>query len=241
MTIRSLLSFFPFVARSNAVETEWAVENMIENNLKISGDIEVLSTYYGGLHGDQRGAYIDAEASKSVKEGDLLLLILTSSGGYAPTIPPEFTPILTTELKKRRSNLTLSLAYTKYTKGSAAITRIFRESDNMFASLITLRGAEVVVDAKGFIDPAGGLRGYAFTPRVKTAEEGCLVTAFLYREPHKALIEGQYQLVSFINKTEGLAIGISETHGGCSKRIKARGKREIKGTGEDLAVAIALY
>jgi len=238
--IKSLLSFFPFITRSSAVETEWAVEDLIENNLKISEDIEVVSTYYGGLHGEQRGAYLDAEASKRVKEGDLLLLVLTSSGGYQ-TIPPEFTPILTTELKKRRNNLTVSLAYTKYTKGSSAITRLFRESDNMFASLITLRGAEVVIDAKGFIDPAGGLRGYAFTPRVKTAEEGCLVTAFFYREPHKALIDDQYQLISFVNKTEGLAIGISETYGGCSKRIKARGRKEIKGTGEDLALAVALY
>ena len=238
--IKSLLSFFPFITRSSAVETEWAVEDLIENNLKISEDIEVVSTYYGGLHGEQRGAYLDAEASKRVKEGDLLLLVLTSSGGHQ-TIPPEFTPILTTELKKRRNNLTVSLAYTKYTRGSAAITRIFRESDNMFASLITLRGAEVVIDAKGFIDPAGGLRGYAFTPRVKTAEEGCLVTAFFYREPHKALIDDQYQLISFVNKTEGLAIGISETYGGCSKRIKARGRKEIKGTGEDLALAVALY
>ena len=238
--IRSLLSFLPFISRANALETEWAVEDLIENNYRVSDEIEVISTYYGGLHGNQRGAYLDVEASRHVKPGDFLLLILTASGGYQ-TVPPDYTPLLTTELKKRRRNLTIDIAYKKYEEKTSPNTRIFRESDNTFASLVTLRGADIIVDAKGFVDPAGGLRGYAFTPRVQTAEHGCLVTAFFYAEPHKAKIEDQYQLLSFTNKHEGLAIGISQTSGGLSKRVKANGREEIKGTGEDLSVAVSLF
>lgn len=217
----------------------WSVEDKIENNLKVGPEIEVLSTFYGGCHGNQRAPYIDAEASHDVRPGDMLVLILSSCNGQL-AVPSGFKHAHTTEIKKRRRSLTVTVATKIFEPGDSPIRRIYRDAD-CFVTMLTLRGPDLVVQAKGFSDTAGGFRGLAFTPRVRTAEGGCLISVFLYGDPLEVDIQGQHQLLKLSNGCEGLAIGVSKTEGGTSRRIKALSNHTVKGNGEDIAVAIAVY
>lgn len=234
--IRALFNIMGFTAPK--VETQiWANESFEELNYKLNDNIEVLSKYVGALGEDYRGTYLDAEISRFSMDEDLVLLSIAYSKGHAD-VPRGFSEVIRVEHKCHPNILVCSK---KHKDGDPHYFRVFKTCENFFVTALTLRGADVVIDAAGRIDTECGDMGDACTPRVKTAQEGCLVSMFAYGDPHRVRIKDQINLVSLANDGKGFALGISPTHGGTSKRIRASSEESHKGNGNDIALAISFY
>jgi hypothetical protein len=234
--IRTLFNIMGFASPKIEVQ-EWSREDFEEVNYRLNDNIEILSKYLGALGNNHRATYLDIETSRSICDGDMVVIGIAYSHGVAK-VPKGFKELIHCEHKHHPN---LLICYKQYKVGDPKVFRIFKHSENVFISALTLRGADIVVDAAGSIDTACGDQGLAFTPRVKTAQDGCLISMFAYGDPHKVLIKNQINLGSLANDGKGFALGVSPTDGGMSKRIKAISDETHKGNGNDIAVAISFY
>jgi hypothetical protein len=214
-------------------------ETFNEINHQVNSRVEVLSSYYGAIHKKQPEAWLEAQTSDDVMEGDMLLLFIATSGGVHHILPDGFKPI--DGAVKGKGDLTLQAAYKIWHPGDELNYMIYKESRNFFVSLITLRGPKFVVDSKARINTANGCKGEGVTSRINTDENGVLVTAFAYDDPHSVTIAKQETIVSIKNGDDGMAVGVSPTDGGMSRRIRAVGDSCQRGGGDDIAMAISLY
>lgn len=215
----------------------WAEEHSQEISLKLNENIEVLSAYVGTIGKDQRGTYLDAEASRRVVDGDMIVMAIAYHKGEVRRLPKGFQVLF----KTTEGKLDVLLLYKRFEAGDQEIYRVYKHCECFFVSCMTIRGADIIVDAAGAIDTACGDHGLAYTPRVKTAEDGCLLSMFAYGDPLKVRIKNQVNLFADVNDSLGFALGVSPTDGGMSKRIKAISEESYKGNGLDIAVAVSIY
>jgi hypothetical protein len=213
-------------------------ESVSETNYKVNDDIEVLSTYHGAIHKKEKERYLLAQTSQDVMEGDLIILFIASSGGVHKTLPEGFR--LAHETVKDKGDLAVKVAYKVWHYTDPVEFVIPKETRNFFVTMLTIRGAKNILDTNGKINTARGKSGEAYSPRVDT-DIGALITAFVYDDPHVVEIKKQKTLVSFKNGDDGMAVGISETDGGLSKRIHACANSTQRGGGDDIAVAISIH
>jgi hypothetical protein len=207
--------------------------------MKLENDIEVVSSYYGNLSKKDPLQSLEAQVSSDVMEGDMLILFISTSGGEHKSLPKGFEKIANTS--KKRGKLALLSAYKIWHPNDPLIFDIPKESKNLSVSLLTIRGPLFVLDAKARIDTCSSLRGEAVSPRVETHESGALLTAFCYADPHAVTIRRQKTLVSLKSESDGIAVGISRSDGGLSKRIHACAQEIQKGSGDDIAMAVSIY
>lgn len=206
---------------------------------RVNQQIEVISVYKDALNRSQKETMLEAEAPEDIQDGDMLLMFIATSGGVHKRLPHGFSEIIPAE--KDKGDLALYAAYKIWENGDSRVFPVEKSARNLFVSMITLRGPKIVIDASANINTAGGSWGDAIAPRVQTANLGALVTAFAYDDPHAAKISNQETLVSMRNGDDGIAVGISSSKGGLSKRIRARGESSQKGGGDDIAMALAIY
>lgn len=233
--IRTLFNIMGFTSARVELQA-WADEEHTEKNQPLNENIELLSLYRGAIGTNHRGTYLDVETSRSIATGDMILLCLSYSKGEV-NIPKGFEVVMSAHHSKDPN---VVVCYKKY-NGESPIIRITKHSKNLIVSGLTLRGADIVVDSAGRIDTDDGDYGDAVTPRIKTADDGCLVSVFAYGDPLAVSIKDQINLVSLANDGKGFALGISTTDGSVSKRIRASSSKAFKGSGNDVAVAVSLY
>lgn len=214
-------------------------ETLNEVDLKINDNIKVLSSYYGALSKKDGSSYLEAQVSENIEDGDMLFLAITTSGGVHENLPEGFTPIISTV--KKKGDLTVRTAYKIWLEGDPLIYTVKKEARNFFLSLITIRGPKYVVDAKARINTADGCNGESIAPRVESQDGGALLTVFSYIDPHAVTIARQETLVSLKNGDDGIAVGISSTDGGLSRRIMAASDSCKRGGGDDIAAAISIF
>lgn len=234
--IRALSTLFNFFETPVELQT-WGTDRLTEHNLKLSENITLLSTYYGCIEENQRGLYLGALASRYTKPDDMSILI-TASQKPQNIEPPGFATILKAE---HRNDLAVTAMYKKHRKNDGTYYKIDRNNADLFVAYLTLRGPDIIVDTDGYLDSGCGYRGLAYTPRLKTALEGALISIFYYADPLKVKIKNQENLISEATGKQGFAVGISNALGGKSKRIKAISEESIKGSGDDIACAISIY
>jgi hypothetical protein len=230
---------FGSAALANPELTTFGAETHNEINYEVNSRIEVLSSYYGAISKSQHGQYLDAEASDNIQPGDMLIMIVATSGGDQDHIPPQFQKVI--NAIKDNGDLTLRVGYKIHKEGDDVFFRIPKKSRNFFVSLLTIRGATKIVAAKGMIDSASGSRGLSYAPKIRTAEQGAIISSFCYDDPFQADVVNQKTLVSLRNGDDGLAVGIGSTDGGLSRRIKAYDGQKQRGGGDDIAVAISIH
>ena len=214
-------------------------ETLNEIKYNVCDNVEVLSSYYGNLQKKDPMQALEAQVSSDVMEGDMLILFISSSGGEHKTLPNGFQKIANTS--KKGGKLALLSAYKIWHHNDPLIFDIPKESKNLSVSLLTIRGPLFVMDAKSRIDTCNSLRGEAISPRVETHENGALLTAFCYADPHAVTIRRQKTLVSLKSQDDGIAVGISKSDGGLSKRIHACAQEILAGSGDDIAMAVSIY
>lgn len=237
--IKSLFSALGLFAPPPVELQAWSEECILEDNVRLNSNIDLLSTYMGSIGKDQRGTFLDVETSQDVQPGDMIVLAIAYSGAEEIKLPKGFN----LEMEVHHDyDLSLVVCSRKHEVKDSPFFRVHRcECETIMVSAITLRGPDIVVDVAGMIDTAGGSRGLAFTPRVRTAQDGCLLSFFCYGDPLKVSVKDQLTLTSRKTQDRGLAVGISRTEGGTSRRVKAISEQIHKGNGNDIAVALSLY
>lgn len=238
--IGSLFNVFGIFSSPVVELQDWSEEYLVEDNLDLHGNCSLLSTYMGSISRNQRGTFLDVEISRSVQPGDMKILALAVSGSKTSELP--IPKDYNVELEVHHDyDLSLVVCSKVHDAKDSPILRIPKRCETLIASAITLRGPDIVVDSAGMIDSAGGHRGLAFTPRIRTAEDGCLLSFFCYGDPLAVKVKDQITLTSRKTDDKGFAVGLGRTEGGTSKRIKALSEQIHKGNGNDIAVALSLY
>jgi hypothetical protein len=237
--IKSLAASLGMVGVSTFIPYNLYGETFEEINHKVNDRIEVLSSYYGAIHKKQSEAWLEPQTSIDVMEGDMLLLFIATSGGVHHILPDGFKPI--DGAVKGKGDLTLQAAYKIWHPGDDLTFRIYKEARNFFVTALTLRGPKFIVDSKARINTASGCKGEGITSRVNSDDSGALVTVWSFDDPHSVTIANQETLVSMKNGDDGMAVGISPTEGGMTRRIRAVGDSCQRGGGDDIAMAISIY
>ena len=106
--------------------------------------------------------------------------------------------------------------------------------------MLTLRGADLVVDSAALMNKDNGDRGTTHTPRVKTAEDGAIVSIFLWDDPVKANLQGHKLLATMENDGKGFAVGIGKALGGICHRVKAISDSPVS-NGHDISAVVSLF
>jgi hypothetical protein len=120
------------------------------------------------------------------------------------------------------------------------------DGKNTFVSIVALRGIDgrkPIVDADADEDTADGREGDAKAPSVRAEKGGVVLACFIYDDPHVATVEedGFDMLLSDSPGGDGMAIAIAPTDSnGRTDIIKARGRNEERGGGDDIAMTISL-
>lgn len=232
--IRSLASSLFGTARTNSkYYNSYPAETLNMMNLEVSDKVVVTSSFYGA--GDESDGDIWARTSTNILDGDTLLLFV--SGSKPTQMPYGFKKILSAEDKKQTLNMQVGY---KIWNSSDPMAFGVKLRDETFVSLVTIRGTRFIVDAKGKICNSCGTGNEISTPRAYTAKKGAIISAFAYDEPHDVSIQDQNTLASIEQGSRGLAVGISPTNGGLSKRLKAISRSKCGG-GDDIAFCIALH
>jgi hypothetical protein len=231
--IRTLASSFFGLRNPSKYYNPYPVETLNMIDLHVSDKVVVTSSFYAA--GDETDGEIWARTSTNILDGDTLLLFI--SGSERAELPYGFKKVLSAEDKKETLNMQVGY---KVWNASDPMAFNIRLQDETFVSLITLRGTRFIVDAKGKVCNSCGCGNEISTPRAYTAKQGAVISAFAYDEPHDISIQDQNTLASIEHGNRGLAIGISPTNGGLSKRLKAISKSKCGG-GDDIAFCIALH
>ena len=232
--IRSLASsLFGGARPSSKYYNSYPAETLNMINLKVSDKIVVASSFSAA--GDESDRDIWARTSTDVMDGDTLFLF--TSGSKPTQLPYGFKKVLAAE--DRKQNLSLQVGY-KVWDCSDPMSFNIRMEGETFVNLVTIRGTRFIVDAKGKICNSCSAGNEISTPRAYTANHGAILSAFAYDEPNDISIQDQNTLAAIGQGNRGLAVGISPTNGGLSKRLKAISKSKCGG-GDDIAFCIALH
>lgn len=239
--IKTLLNFTTglFSEVPVVVVDKWAEERFVEENLTITQDVELKSNYYGTISTEQYRTWLDAQSSHHILPGDMELIIIGYAGGKHTKLPDGFHCVL--DATHHKEKMGVLIGYRVRALHRETTYRIVRETKSLFVNLLNLRGPDLVLGSAGRYDTAEGDRGLAYTPRVRTAEGGVVVSAYLYGDPLIVDVEGQKTLTAMKNRGKGFATGIGAAPGGMSDRIKAISDEAVKGNGHDIALALSLF
>jgi len=215
-------------------------QNIDEMNFKVNEKIKIISSSLSVLSKNHFDSWIDLQPSIRVKEDDMMILTIASSISSEISIPKGFKKIINVTTD---DGLSVVIVCKKYNKNDKGFYRIYRNSETLFANIMTVRGMNIVVDARGYKNSSSGTRGLAFTPRVETVDLGAIFSVFFYDDPHKINIFGQKNIVAENFGSYGIAIGVSDSFDGTSDRIKAVGDKIIssKYSGDDISIAFSVY
>jgi hypothetical protein len=211
-------------------------EALSELNHRVNENIEIVSSYQATIHEQQVGNHMTAEVSSTVQPGDMLLLMVASSKGIITSEPEGFQTILPAIDKTRDFSLRLSSMI--WQDGHEYFYEIPREAENCLVTMLTIRGAHYA-KARARID-SSMCGGKAIAPRVRTLDGGATLSAFFYSSANPITIEKHPTLLSLNNGFDGLAIGVEESHGGWSRRIKADVPKASCNI-DDIALAVSLF
>ena len=218
---------------------KWAEERFIEENLKITEDVELKSNYYGTISTEQSRPWLEAQSSHHILPGDMELIVIGYAGGKHTKLPEGFHCVL--DARHHKEKMGVLVGYRVRALSRDTTYKIHRETKSLFVNLLNFRGPDLVLGSAARYDTAEGDRGLAYTPRVRTAEGGVVLSAYLYSDPLVVDVEGQKTLTAMKNRGKGFATGISAAPGGMSDRIKAISDEAVKGNGHDIALALSLF
>ena len=200
--------------------------------IKVNDEISVINVFNQSI--DVSKESLIAKTAW-VKEQDMLVLVIATSGGVNRDVPKDFDEII--DIKKSKE-LSLSISVKLWNVGDPTEYKIKRESSVLHVSLLTLRGPILIVDAFADMNTAKGIRGLAYAPRVQGIRGGAVVSAFAYSEPHKVRVRQNKTLASL----KGMAVGIgNQRFDYKTKKVMAYSKRSIRGKGYDLTLALSIY
>ena len=238
--IKSLMTnLFHFGSHSSIELQSRPRESIEEKNIVLNDNISLLSVYNGALSDSYRGDFLDVEVSRDIIETDMVVIIVTTSGCYLPNFRGFKKAIF---VDHDNSSMSTSIFYKKYDRQDQTIYRVKKETDDLLITALTLRGPDMLIDAKAYIDTAQGTRGLAYAPRVKTANYGAVITCFSYADPIIVDIKNQFTVSAFTSDNLGQAVGISSSEDIKSERIKARSDLPyLKGKGDTLTCSLSLF
>ena len=193
--------------------------------------IKVKSSFYSTT--DDQSTTL--KTSEDIKNGDTLILFMASNSKNI--LPPGFKEIL--NASDYKNDLSLTCGYKVWNTGNPLEFTCTLESKS-FVNLITLEGTRFIVDAKGRINSSSSLTNEIVAPRAYTSHDGVMLTAYAYDEPKGICIRDQQVLTSVECCGRGLAVGISSTEGGLSKRVRALANDMTCGGGDDIAFCISI-
>lgn len=232
--IRSLASsLFGGFKTNSKYYNSYPAETLNIMDLHVNDKIVVTSSFYAS--GDESDGDIWARASTNIMDGDTLFLFI--SGSKPTQMPYGFKKVLAAD--DRKKTLSLQAGY-KIWDCSDPMAFQIRLKDETFVNLVTIRGTRFIIDAKGKTCNSCGSGNEISTPRALTSRGGAILSAFAYDEPNDISIQEQNTLAAIGQGNRGLAVGISPTNGGLSKRLKAISKSKCGG-GDDIAFCIALH
>ena len=137
----------------------------------------------------------------------------------------------------------------EYLYNSSQITRDDWKIDdgkNTFVSIVALRGIDgrkPIVDADADEDTDDGREGNAKAPGVRAEKGGAVLACFIFDDPHVATVKDDNfeMLLSTDPGGDGIAIAIAPAgSNGDTGSIRAQGRRDEKGGGDDIAMTISL-
>lgn len=198
----------------------------------VNDSIKVNSVYQGAIHKNQSDKFLDAKLSSSVKDGDMIVLIIATSGCIHKDIPNDFEIFY--EKTKGRGSLSLLLAVGFYADGEKTY-RIKKNADDMFVSLISIRGPTMVVDTSSRVGTVADDK-LAYTSSLESVRTGAVITSFFYKSIWPPDIPSQTVLTSLVNGWHGFAVGIAET----PKRFQSR-VRSTTGQGDYVSIAATVF
>lgn len=120
------------------------------------------------------------------------------------------------------------------------------DGKNTLVSIVALRGIDgrkPIVDADADEDTDDGREGNAKAPRVRAEKGGAVLACFIFDDPHVATVKDDDfdMLLSTDPGGDGMALAIASTDSnGDTGSIKAQGRREEKGGGDDIAMTISV-
>lgn len=200
--------------------------------LAINKNITVKSSYYAtGDYGDT----LAARVAPNILDGDTLIMFFSSNTDHS--LPHQFKTILgTTDTSK---TMHLRCGY-KIWHQSDKLRFPMKLHDEAFICLITISGSRYIFDSRGRVNRGCSVGSEICTPRVDTHKDGCIISCFSYDDPNPMAIKDQRTLASMECCGRGLAVGISPTSGGLSKRMKCVSE-SMCGGGDDIAFCLSLY
>mmetsp|Transcript_19333 Transcript_19333/g.55669 ORF Transcript_19333/g.55669 Transcript_19333/m.55669 type:complete len:688 (+) Transcript_19333:571-2634(+) len=120
------------------------------------------------------------------------------------------------------------------------------DGKNTFVSIVALRGIDgrkPIVDADADEDTADGKEGDAKAPSVRAEKGGIVLACYIFDDPHVARVKDNdfEMLLSSDPGGDGMAIAVAPTKSdGNTGTIRAEGRREEKGGGDDIAMTLSL-
>lgn len=120
------------------------------------------------------------------------------------------------------------------------------DGKNTFVSIVAVRGIDgrkPIVDADADEDTDDGREGDAKAPSVRAEKGGAVLACFIFDDPHVARVKDDdfEMLLSTDTGGDGMALAIAPTDSnGDTGSIRAQGRREEKGGGDDIAMTISI-
>ena len=227
--------------------------------LRVNKDVRVVGLTFESAKDSKP---VKIRAPKDAEPGDILIIYIagSASGKKIPSDPgKEWEDII--DIGKE--DLNLKAFWKPYELSDAFEELTFDEDDypslnsadedlkisdgkNTFVSIVALRGIDgrkPIVDADADEDTDDGREGDAKAPSVRAEKGGAVLACFIYDDPHVATVRDDdfEMLLSTDPGGDGIALAIASTDSnGDTGSIRAQGRREEKGGGDDIAMTISL-
>lgn len=235
---RSGVSPTRFHHRSLAERTGYIQDHPIRVNPRIT----VVGTIFEAT-GDSDP--LRTAVPEATEPGDLLLLFVAGSGKKKRPGKPSGRKWKKV-MESGENDLNLCTYYKLY-DGEDDDSNDFKieGGKSTFATLTALRGVDKdhpIVDFAAQVDSMSGRKGSALAPSVYGVENGAVIGAFVYDDPHVVeVVNPTFEMLvtSQAEKKDGMAAAVASTDAtGYVGTIRADGKKE-DGAGDDIAFAIS--
>mmetsp|Transcript_37528 Transcript_37528/g.81765 ORF Transcript_37528/g.81765 Transcript_37528/m.81765 type:complete len:413 (-) Transcript_37528:84-1322(-) len=235
---RSDVSPTRFHHRSLAERTGYVQDRPIRVNPRIT----VVGTIFEAAANSDP---LRTSVPEDTEPGDLLLLFVAGSGKKKRPGKPsgrKWKKIM----ESGENDLNLCTYY-KWYDGKDDDSSDFKieGGKSTFATLTTLRGVDKdhpIVDFAAQVDSMSGRKGSALAPSVFGVENGAVIGAFVYDDPHVVEVANptfEMLVASQAEKKDGMAAAVASTDAtGYVGTIRADGKKE-DGAGDDIAFSIS--
>jgi hypothetical protein len=209
-----------------------------ENN-SYSGSIKLIDSAHGESSSD-----VSVELSGGLENNDVMILF-TGNSGVPAEVPDGWSKIEGESYggQGHENDLNMFSYYKVYKDGDSLSISLENKGDVLFVSLSAYRGVDIsnpIVDSKMGHNSAEGYSGESVIPSVRTKENGVLVAAVIYDDPHEGTIDQMDMIFSVKNGDDGFCSGYKVTDSDESDNLEVYGKREEEGGGDEISMAVAL-